>query len=185
MSKDSNYQILIIGGGAAGITVASQLKKKNSRLKIAIIEPSDKHYYQPGWTLVGGGVFELEETVKNEQKVIPQGVGWIKDSATNINPEENEVTTQNGTVYGYEYLVVCPGITIDWDKIKGLKESLGKKKMRSQVITPKIPPRIHGKPSRILRVVQLFLPFPQEQLNALVLPKKLCIWQKKLLQNKE
>ena len=126
MSKDNSYQVLIVGGGAAGITVASKLKKENSRLKIGIIEPSDKHYYQPGWTLVGGGVFELEDTVKSEQEVIPPGVSWIKDYATNLNPDENQVTIANGTVYNYEYLVVCPGITIAWDKIKGLKEYLGK-----------------------------------------------------------
>ena len=126
MGNDTSYQILIIGGGAGGITVASQLKNKDSRLKIAIIEPSDKHYYQPGWTLVGGGVFKLKDTERKEQRVIPEGVTWIKDYAMNINPEQNQVTTENGNVYNYEYLVVCPGITIAWDKIKGLKEFLGK-----------------------------------------------------------
>lgn len=126
MVNDTSYQILIIGGGAAGITVASQLKNNDSSLQIAIIEPSDKHYYQPGWTLVGGGVFTLQETERKEQQLIPEGVTWIKDYATNINPDQNQVTTENGNTYNYQYLVVCPGITIAWDKIKGLKEYLGK-----------------------------------------------------------
>ena len=42
-----HYQILIIGGGTAGITIAAQLKIKDPSLKMGIIEPSDKHYYQP------------------------------------------------------------------------------------------------------------------------------------------
>jgi len=126
MSKNTKYQILIIGGGAAGITVASQLKNKNSALNIAIIEPSENHYYQPAWTLVGGGVFQLEDTVKHEQNLIPQGVTWIKDFAEKIDPDNNQVTTKTGDIFSYEYLVVCPGITIDWGKIKGLKENLGK-----------------------------------------------------------
>lgn len=126
MSKNTKFQILIIGGGAAGITVASQLKNKNSKLNIAIIEPSENHYYQPAWTLVGGGEFQLEDTVKHEDNLIPQGVTWIKDFAENIDPENNQVTTKSGNIFSYEYLVVCPGITIDWDKIKGLRENLGK-----------------------------------------------------------
>ncbi|WP_330204545.1 FAD/NAD(P)-binding oxidoreductase [Cyanobacterium sp. Dongsha4] len=126
MSKNTKFQILIIGGGAAGITVASQLKNRDSGLNIAIIEPSENHYYQPAWTLVGGGEFQLEDTVKHEDNLIPQGVTWIKDFAENIDPENNQVTTKSGETFSYEYLVVCPGITIDWDKIKGLKENLGK-----------------------------------------------------------
>ncbi|MGI0481526.1 FAD/NAD(P)-binding oxidoreductase [Geminocystis sp. CENA526] len=126
MTSNLSFQVLIIGGGAAGITVASQLKAKNSNLKMAIIEPSENHYYQPAWTLVGGGEYLLEDTVKHQQNLIPRGVTWIKDYAEKIDADNNQVTTKTGTTYNYEYLVVCPGITIDWDKIKGLKEYLGK-----------------------------------------------------------
>lgn len=126
MSNNQSFQVLIIGGGAAGVTVAAQLKEQNSKLKMAIIEPSENHYYQPAWTLVGGGEYLLEDTVKHEQNLIPYGVTWIKDYADKIDGDNNHVTTKTGTVYDYEYLVVCPGITIDWDKIKGLREYLGK-----------------------------------------------------------
>jgi sulfide:quinone oxidoreductase len=60
----SHYQILVIGGGNAGISVAAQLLSKNAQLQIGIVEPSEKHYYQPGWTLVGGGVFDINQTVR-------------------------------------------------------------------------------------------------------------------------
>jgi sulfide:quinone oxidoreductase len=126
MSDNQSFQVLIIGGGAAGITVAAQLKEQNSKLKMAIIEPSENHYYQPAWTLVGGGEYLLEDTVKHQQNLIPSGVTWIKDYADKIDADNNQVTTKTGTVYNYQYLVVCPGITIDWDKIKGLREYLGK-----------------------------------------------------------
>lgn len=126
MSNNQSFQVLIIGGGAAGITVAAQLKEQNSQLKMGIIEPSENHYYQPAWTLVGGGEYLLEDTVKHQQNLIPYGVTWIKDYADKIDADNNQVTTKTGTVYNYEYLVVCPGITIDWDKIKGLREYLGK-----------------------------------------------------------
>jgi sulfide:quinone oxidoreductase len=121
-----HHQIVMVGGGAAGITVASQLLAKNSKLDIAIIEPSDKHYYQPAWTLVGGGRFKAEDTVKPEASCIPSGVTWIKDYATEFDPDNNLVKTREGKQVYYDYLVVCPGIQIDWNAIAGLKEALGK-----------------------------------------------------------
>jgi sulfide:quinone oxidoreductase len=121
-----HYQVAIVGGGAAGITVASQLLAKTSKLDIAIIEPSDKHYYQPAWTLVGGGEYKAEDTVKPEASCIPKGVTWIQDYAAEFDPDNNTVKTRQGKQVRYDYLVVCPGIQIDWDAIAGLKEALGK-----------------------------------------------------------
>ena len=66
-------RIVIVGGGTAGITVAAQLLKSNARLDVTIIEPSEKHYYQPLWTLVGGGIFPREESERNEADYIPDG----------------------------------------------------------------------------------------------------------------
>ncbi|MGQ4646338.1 FAD-dependent oxidoreductase [Lyngbya aestuarii] len=126
---DSNtlkYQIVIVGGGAAGITTANQLLSKDKSLDIAIIEPAAQHYYQPGWTMVGGGVFKLEDTARNEQDLIPQGATWIKDYVTQLDPDHNVLLTQTGKRVEYEYLVLCPGIQIDWHLIKGLKDAIGK-----------------------------------------------------------
>ena len=122
----SQYQILIIGGGTAGITVASQLLVADKNLQIAIIEPSDKHYYQPAWTLVGGGVYQQEDTVKPEKEVIPDGVVWIQDYCQEFLPEQNTVVTTSGQNISYEYLIVAAGIQINWHSIKGLPEALGK-----------------------------------------------------------
>lgn len=120
------HQIVVIGGGAAGITVTAQLLDGNPGLDIAIIEPSEQHHYQPGWTLVGGGVFRLEDTTRDEQSLIPQGSTWIRDAVVKLDPDHNTVLTQDGRHIQYEFLVVCPGIQIDWHKVKGLPEALGK-----------------------------------------------------------
>ncbi|RCS54037.1 NAD(P)/FAD-dependent oxidoreductase [Bremerella cremea] len=122
----SHHQILIVGGGTAGITVAARLHNADPKLDIAVIEPSDKHYYQPLWTLVGGGIFRPEESAREEADVIPYGVKWIKDAVATFQPNENQLTTRDGTTISYEYLVVAPGIQINWDKVKGLKEAVGK-----------------------------------------------------------
>jgi sulfide:quinone oxidoreductase len=124
--KTVHHQIAIVGGGAAGITVASQLLARNPKLDIAIIEPSTKHYYQPAWTLVGGGAYKAEDTVRNEQDCIPAGATWIQDYADKLDPDNNSVLTRGGIKVSYDYSIVCPGIQIDWHAIEGLKEALGK-----------------------------------------------------------
>jgi sulfide:quinone oxidoreductase len=122
----THHQILIVGGGNAGISVAAQLLRKRATLDIAIVEPSNKHYYQPAWTLVGGGVFDVQDTVRDEASVMPEGVRWIKEYAEAFLPEQNTVTLRNGTALTYDFLVVCPGIQLNWGAVKGLPETLGK-----------------------------------------------------------
>lgn len=129
--KTIHHQILAIGGGSAGIATSSQLLAKNPALDIAIIEPSDIHYYQPGWTLTGGGVFQIEDTRKPQKEVMPKGVTWIKDKALKLNPDGNTVITASGLEIEYDCLIVCPGIQIDWHLIKGLKPALGKEGVTS------------------------------------------------------
>jgi sulfide:quinone oxidoreductase len=122
----THYQILIVGGGNAGISVAAQLLRNNVDLEIGIIEPSDIHYYQPAWTLVGGGAFDIQKTARKEKDVIPEKAMWIKDAVEEFQPEENTLTCSSGKKLSYDYLVVAPGIQLDWHKVKGLKENLGK-----------------------------------------------------------
>jgi sulfide:quinone oxidoreductase len=123
--KMTHHQIIIVGGGNAGISVAAQLFRKNPKLDIAIIDPADNHYYQPAWTLVGGGAFDIAKTERTEASVMPKKAKWIKEAAESFNPEQNLVTTSGGT-YSYDYMVVCPGIQLNWGAIKGLPETLGK-----------------------------------------------------------
>jgi len=58
--------VLILGGGSAGISVAARLRRANPNLGLGIVEPSESHYYQPLWTLVGAGVFPPEASRRRE-----------------------------------------------------------------------------------------------------------------------
>ncbi len=122
---DNQFEILLIGGGAAGITTAAMLPPK-VKGRIAIVDPATTHAYQPGWTLVGGGVFTLDETIKSEASLIPKGVDWIQQAAAAFDPDNNIVTLADGRARGYRFLIVCPGLQLDWSKIEGLTDTLGK-----------------------------------------------------------
>jgi len=122
----SHQQVLIIGGGTAGIMVAAQLLKKDKSLKIGLIEPASTHYYQPAWTLVGAGTYNYDKTARPMASVIPKGVTWIRDYATGFNPEENMVSTKSSGNITYDYLVVATGLVYDFSLVEGLTEAIDK-----------------------------------------------------------
>ncbi|MEM1319812.1 MAG: FAD/NAD(P)-binding oxidoreductase [Bacteroidota bacterium] len=121
-----HHEVLIIGGGTAGLTVGAMLRNKPNPPAVTIVDPSTKHYYQPIWTLVGAGVFPKEVSERNEVDYIPPGANWIKDAVATFDPEHNSVTLASGETHTYDVLVVAAGIQINWEAIPGLKESVGK-----------------------------------------------------------
>lgn len=127
MADSRHHQVLIVGGGTAGITVAASLRRCGpGSLDIAIIEPSDTHYYQPCFTLVGAGTYDMAKTHRPERSLIPAGVTLVSGAAKAFAPENNSVTLESGDTLTYDYLIVCTGVKLDWDKIEGLSATLGK-----------------------------------------------------------
>lgn len=133
----SHHQVLIIGGGTAGIMVAAQLLRQKNARDVAIIEPSDIHYYQPAWTLVGAGTFNYEKTAKPMSSLIPKGAKWIKDKATGFDPEKNMVHTATEGDFTYDYLVVAPGLAYDYSLVPGLGEAIDKGVVCSNYTDPR------------------------------------------------
>lgn len=133
----SHHQVLIIGGGSAGIMVAAQLLKQKNAKDVAIIEPADTHYYQPAWTLVGAGTYDYDKTARPMSSIIPKGTTWIKDKATGFNPENNSVSTATKGNITYDYLVVAPGLAYDFSLVPGLGEAMDKGVVCSNYTNPK------------------------------------------------
>lgn len=123
MGTTERHQVVIVGGGTAGITVAARLLR-TGYADVAIIEPSTTHYYQPLWTLVGGGQAEASSTERSEASVLPRGARWIRKAASAFDPTNNAVACSDGTVIGYDVLVVCPGIQLDFEATDGLAAAL-------------------------------------------------------------
>ncbi|MEC7472877.1 MAG: bifunctional protein tyrosine phosphatase family protein/NAD(P)/FAD-dependent oxidoreductase [Pseudomonadota bacterium] len=126
LAATPRYDVLVIGGGAAGCAVTASLLKRDPNLRIAVIEPREQHYYQPGWTLVGAGVFDRANTERAMSRCIPSKAQWIHAAAEAFEPEHQQVVLEDGSRIGYRALVVCPGLALDWDAIEGARDSLGK-----------------------------------------------------------
>ncbi|MEZ4227763.1 MAG: FAD/NAD(P)-binding oxidoreductase [Polyangiaceae bacterium] len=120
-----HFEVLVVGGGTAGMSIAARLMDRPDPPKVALVEPSEQHYYQPIWTLVGGGVFPKEISVRPQRDYVPSGVTWVRDRVKRFDPENSRVITEGGKTLTYDDLVVTLGIQLDWDKIEGLPEALG------------------------------------------------------------
>lgn len=124
MAASEHHRVLVVGGGTAGITVAARLRRAKIS-DVALLEPSDVHWYQPLWTLVGGGEAPLSTTRRSESGLIPDGVTWIRDRAIAVDPDAHTVTTGRETTLSYDYLVFAPGLQLNWDGVPGLAETIG------------------------------------------------------------
>jgi sulfide:quinone oxidoreductase len=137
--QQAHHKIVIIGGGAAGISVAARMLR-GGEADVAVIDPAEVHYCQPLWTLVGGGLAPSGESARAEAAVMPPSAVWIKDAATDVDPETQRIALASGGSVGYDYPVVCPGLALDWDRLPGAAETLGRDGVSSNYqfdLTPK------------------------------------------------
>lgn len=124
-ATDPHWDVLIVGAGTAGLTVAAMLRRSSPALRVGLIDSASTHFYQPLWTLVGGGEAKKEASAKPMASLIPPGADWIQDAVDQVQPESNRVIGRSGKAYGYGHLVMAPGLTCDWNGIPGLAENLG------------------------------------------------------------
>ncbi|HKT95549.1 MAG TPA: TIGR01244 family sulfur transferase, partial [Paraburkholderia sp.] len=124
-STGKRWDVVVIGGGLAGISVSASLLRRQPDLSIAIIEPNDHHDYQPAWTLVGGGAYDVKKTRRPMASVMPRGATWIRAAAGRVEPHANLVRLTNGESVAYRQLIVAPGLRLAWERIEGLEATLG------------------------------------------------------------
>jgi sulfide:quinone oxidoreductase len=119
--------VVIVGGGAAGISIAARLQRALAAPRITVVDPSSEHYYQPGFTMIAGGVFEAGEVVRPQSSLIPSGVTWVQDAVTALDPDRNRLSTARSGDLSYDFLVLCPGLQMNFDGIPGVRQDeLGK-----------------------------------------------------------
>lgn len=121
--RTAHHEIVVLGGGSAGISVTSRLLRRGAT-DICVIDPAVTHYYQPLWTLVGGGCANMDESGRPQASVMPKGVTWVRKAAADIDPTQRQIIIEDGTIIRYERLVVCPGLQSNWDAIPGVTDAI-------------------------------------------------------------
>lgn len=131
LAAKNHYEVLVLGGGSGGITMAARMKRRVGADNVAVVEPSERHFYQPIWTLVGAGAKQLSSSGRPTASVIPSGVEWIKARVVELNPDKNCIHIDTGKEISYKYLIIALGIQLDYEKIKGLPEGFDHPKIGS------------------------------------------------------
>lgn len=122
---ERHHRVVVVGGGSAGIATTASLLKRRKGLDIAVVEPREEHYYQPGWTMVGGGVFKPRDTVRPTGKIMPKGAHWIHAGCIGFDPDRKAILLDDGTRLTYEVLIVAMGNRLAWEAVDGLEAALG------------------------------------------------------------
>ena len=113
-------KIVIVGAGAAGLSMASRLVQRLDGAEITIIDGRKAHYYQPGFTLVAGGIKPKDYVTSTTAEYLPKSINWIEEAVAEIDPDGNKVVTASGKAVAYDYLVVATGLTLDYASIEGM-----------------------------------------------------------------
>jgi len=76
------------------------------------------HYYQPLFTLVGGGISSFSSSRRYMKDVLPKNAKWLKTSVVGFQPDVNKVLTHNGDTVQYDIMIVAIGLELHWDKVR-------------------------------------------------------------------
>ncbi len=123
--SDRTYEIVIVGGGEAGLTIASAMAESAAKPRTALIEPSAYHYDQPTWVRTGTEGVDVDTTRSRKRLHVPEGIDWIQDAVTAIDPSARTLTIEDGAPVHYAHLVLATGISPRWGRVRGLKEHVG------------------------------------------------------------
>jgi sulfide:quinone oxidoreductase len=121
---NTSARIVIAGAGAGGISTASKLARLTEGAQITIIDSREEHYFQPGYTLVGCGVWQPGQVISTNAEYLPREVKWIRSAVAEFNPDANEVVTADGERVAYDFLIVAIGLSLDYSAIQGMDEKL-------------------------------------------------------------
>ncbi len=120
-------RLLVLGAGTAGTMAVNKLRARLSRHEwaITVVEPSDRHYYQPGYLFIPFGIYQPDEVVKPVTRFLPSGVDLVSASVERVLPDENAVLLEDGSRLPYDYLIIATGTTPRPDETPGMADDMG------------------------------------------------------------
>ena len=126
-SAAGKAKVVVVGGGYAGATCAKYLRLYDTGIDVTLIEKNKEYYSCPFSNEVLGGERSLDSVKFGYGGLKDHGVRVVHDKVTGIDPAKKTVKTQAGKSFGYDYLVVAPGISLKWEAIEGYDKAAADK----------------------------------------------------------
>src|SRR5690554_3963194 len=120
----TNARIVIVGAGAAGVSLANRVARETEGAQITVIDRTTRHVYQPGLTLVATGTWQASKVIDINSAYMPSKVNWLQEMVAEYHPSQNRVVTDQGTQVAYDYLLIATGLHVDFDAIEGMSPEL-------------------------------------------------------------
>lgn len=114
-------QVIVIGAGTGGLAVSSQLKRQCivAGENITIFDPAKIHYYQPGFTKIGGGIINNMHKIEYDTSSLTEGFNFQNVGIKSIDPDNNSVETEGNEKWTYDHLIIAAGLEVKLDSIPG------------------------------------------------------------------
>jgi sulfide:quinone oxidoreductase len=114
-------RIVILGGGTGGTLTANRLRKRlGDDIEIHVVDPDDRHVYQPGLLFVPFGLAEPEGIVRSRRAQLRPGIVFHQTAVEHVSVEADTVFLEDGTALGYDALVVATGATLQPEETEGM-----------------------------------------------------------------
>jgi sulfide:quinone oxidoreductase len=113
-------RIVILGAGAAGLTMASRLATRLDGATVTLIDRRREHYYQPGFTLIAAGLRRPAYSVTATADYVARGTTLVEEAGAEIDPVAKVVTTDAGRRVPYDFLILATGLSLDYAAIEGM-----------------------------------------------------------------
>lgn len=121
----THTKFCIIGGGTGGLNLSAHLLRGKVQPKdIRIFQAAEKHYYQPGWTMLGGDLCDAQLTYRDMKDVLPSSVFHTKKNVAKVQADKKTIIAEGGEKFTYDHVIFASGLKYDWEKVKGSKEAL-------------------------------------------------------------
>ncbi|MEI2420838.1 FAD-dependent oxidoreductase, partial [Arthrospira platensis SPKY2] len=114
--------MVVVGGGFAGAACAKYIRRWSPTTEVLLVEPNPSFVSCPMSNRVIGGMMSIRDLTRSRDALASgHGVQLVRASVTAIDADAREIRLDDGSVLGYDRLVLAPGIDFMYDTLPGLE----------------------------------------------------------------